>query len=102
MSMKLLFEYLLQWTILAVKTGPLARKIQFSTPILLWAEFEKHKENTEIVIFEENTSLTAQGALANCLQRLQNPKWPLGAPKIADGVWKEIEPRFLGASNNFR
>ena len=92
MSMNFLFEYLLHWTIRAVKTGPLARKIQFSTPILLWAEFEKHKENTEIVIFEENTSLTAQVALANRLQCLQNPKWPLGGPKMDDGVWKGTYP----------
>ena len=101
MSMKFLFEYLLQWTIWTVKTGPLARKIQFRTTFLLLAELEKHKENTEIVIFEKNTSLAAQGALANRLQRLKNPKWPLGAPKVANRVWKGIEPRFLGAPNNF-
>ena len=23
-------------------------------------------------------------------QRLQNPKWPPGGPKIADGVWKGV------------
>ena len=48
----------------------------------------------------ENTSLAAQGALAHRLQRrnicnvappatlhrLQNPKWPPGGPKMADGV----------------
>jgi len=25
-------------------------------------------------------------------QRLQNPKWPTGSPKMADGVWKGILP----------
>ena len=92
MSMNFLFEYLLHWTIRAVKTGPLARKIQFPTTFLLLAELEKHKKNTEIVIFEENTSLVAQGALSNCRQLLQNPKWPPEAPKIADGVWKGVYP----------
>ena len=24
--------------------------------------------------------------------RLQNPKWPPGAPKMADGVWKGVQP----------
>ena len=28
-----------------------------------------------------NTSLAALGALTHRLQRLQNPKWPLGSPK---------------------
>ena len=30
-----------------------------------------------------NTSLVAPGALAHRLQRLQNPKWPPGGPKMA-------------------
>ena len=34
-------------------------------------------------IFKVNTSLVAKGALAH---RLQNPKWPPGAPKMTDGV----------------
>ena len=44
---------------------------------------------------DENTSLAALGALAprslpgtpHCLQ---NPKWPLGGTKRADGVWKAL------------
>ena len=24
--------------------------------------------------------------------RLQNPKWPPGGPKMADGVWKGVQP----------
>ena len=32
-----------------------------------------------------NTILAAPGALAH---RLQNSKWPIGGPKMADGVWK--------------
>ena len=36
-----------------------------------------------------NTSLAAKGALAN---RLQNPKWPLGGPKMAEGLWKGVYP----------
>ena len=24
--------------------------------------------------------------------RLQNPKWPPGGPKMADGVWKGVYP----------
>ena len=43
---------------------------------------------------ENDTSLAAQGALAHHLHCLQNPKWPLGGPKIADGVWKDV---YLGA-----
>ena len=34
--------------------------------------------------------------------RLQNPKWPPGGPKIADGVWKWYHPRLLGTPVNFR
>ena len=26
------------------------------------------------------------------LHRLQNPKWPPGGPKMADGVWKGVYP----------
>ena len=37
-----------------------------------------------------NTSLAAKGALAHRLQRLKNPKWPPGGPKMADGVWKGV------------
>ena len=37
----------------------------------------------------KNTSLAAKGALAN---RLQNPKWPPGGPKMAEGVWKGVYP----------
>ena len=35
-----------------------------------------------------STSLAAPGALAHCMQRLKNPKWPPGGPKMANGVWK--------------
>ena len=38
----------------------------------------------------DDTSLVAKGALAHRLQRLENPKWPPGGPKIADGVWKGV------------
>ena len=38
---------------------------------------------------EKNTSLAAPGALAH---RLLNPKWPPGGPKMADGVWKGVQP----------
>ena len=43
---------------------------------------------------EQNTSLAAKGALAHRLQRhsLQNPKWPPGGPKMADGVLKGVYP----------
>ena len=40
----------------------------------------------------KNTSLAAPGALAHRLQRLQNSKWPLGGPKMADGVWRGVQP----------
>ena len=39
------------------------------------------------------------GALAYHLQRLQNPKWPLGNPKKAYG--EVSSPRLLGALVNF-
>ena len=49
---------------------------------------------------------SGEGALAHRLQRrtacnaappatphrLQNPKWPPGGPKIADGVWNVVYP----------
>ena len=25
-------------------------------------------------------------------ENLKNPKWPLGGPKMADGVWKGVQP----------
>ena len=55
---------------------------------------------------EKNTSLAAPGALAHRLQRLQNPKWPPVAPKMADGVWKGVQPKVIGhfkqlSLNNF-
>ena len=28
--------------------------------------------------------------------RLQNPKWPPGGPKMADGVWKGVQPKVIG------
>ena len=31
-------------------------------------------------------------------QRLQNPKWPSGGPKMADGVWKGVSPLVIGRS----
>ena len=43
----------------------------------------------ELVTYLYNTSLAAKGALAN---RLQNPKWPPGGPKMAEGVWKGVYP----------
>merc|ERR1711954_14089 len=30
--------------------------------------------------------------------RLQNPKWPPGGPKMADGVWKGVYPKVFGRS----
>ena len=48
-------------------------------------------ESTDVPLYlrmglKQNTSLAAPGALAH---RLQNPKWPLGGPKMADGVKME-------------
>ena len=34
--------------------------------------------------------------------RLQNPKWPPGCPKMAEGSGKMSTPRFLGVLSNFR
>ena len=34
---------------------------------------------------KHNTSLAAKGAMPH---RLQNPRWPPGGPKMAEGVWK--------------
>merc|ERR1711923_62259 len=31
-------------------------------------------------------------------QSPQNPKWPPGGPKMADGVWKGVYPQVLGRS----
>ena len=45
-----------------------------------------------------NTSLAALGALTHRLQRLQNPKWLLGGPKIADRIWKGAYPPVFGHS----
>ena len=45
------------------------------------------------------TSLAEPGALAH---RLQNPKWPPGAPKWQRGSGKVPTPRFLGVLSNFR
>ena len=36
-----------------------------------------------------NISLASPGALAHCLQ---NQKWSLGGPKMAEGVWKGVYP----------
>ena len=52
----------------------------------------------------KNTSLAAPGthsppAMPHCLQ---NPKWPLGGPKMADRIWKGVYTWFLGAPINFR
>ena len=40
-----------------------------------------------------NTSLAAKGALDH---RLQNPKWLLGGPKMADGIWNGARPEIVG------
>ena len=32
--------------------------------------------------------------------RLQNPKWPPGGPKMADGVWKGVYPQVFGHSKH--
>ena len=37
----------------------------------------------------QNASPAAKGTLAH---RLQNPKWPPGGPKMADGVCKGVYP----------
>ena len=42
-----------------------------------------------------NTSLAALGALTH---RLQNPKWLLGGPKMADRIWKGAYPPVFGHS----
>ena len=31
-------------------------------------------------------------------ENLKNPKWPLGGPKMADGVWKLVFPLVFGRS----
>ena len=38
------------------------------------------------IVRYKNTSLAAKGALATP-HRLQNPKWPPGGPKMAEGVY---------------
>ena len=38
---------------------------------------------------KENTRLAVLGVLAH---RMQNLKWPLGGPKMADGVWIGVYP----------
>ena len=43
------------------------------------------------------TSLAAKGALAHS-NSLQNPKWPLGGPKMVDGVRKSVNPQDFGRS----
>ena len=50
-------------------------------------------------IFEFETFLKYQSSGAGGIRsppatphRLQNPKWPPGAPKMVDGVWKEVQP----------
>ena len=48
--------------------------------------------------FQLNTSLVAPVAPTH---RLQNPKWALEGPKMADGCGKMCTPRFLGATVNF-
>ena len=45
--------------------------------------------DNDTLTFIPNTSLAAKGALAN---RLQNPKWPPGGPKIVEEVWKGVYP----------
>ena len=44
---------------------------------------------------KKKTSLGAPGALTH---RLLNPKRPTGAPKMADGVWKEVQSQVIGRS----
>ena len=41
---------------------------------------------------KHNASLVAPGDLLTACNALclQNPKWPLGGPKMADGVWKGV------------
>ena len=43
----------------------------------------------------ENTSLAAKGVARSppaTPNRLRNPKWLPGGPKMADGVWKGVYP----------
>ena len=81
--------------------------------------YEKRSQRRKKTIMV-NTCLAAKGALAHCLQhctacnaappatphRLQNPKWPPGGRKMADGVWKRVQSLVIGRSgqlllNNF-
>ena len=43
--------------------------------------------------YQKDTSLAVPGARAHSLQRLQNPKWLFGGPKMAERVWKGICPK---------
>ena len=56
-------------------------------------------KNNEYIL---NTGLPAPGAPNHRLQRLENPKWPLGAQKWLTGSGKVFISRFMGAPFNFR
>ena len=56
-------------------------------------------KNNEYIL---NTGLPAPGAPNHRLQRLENPKWPLGAQKWLTGSGKVLISRFMGAPFNFR
>ena len=49
-----------------------------------YIKYEQHRETVPTY----STSLVSPRALPHCLQRLQNPKWLLGGPKMADGAGK--------------
>ena len=68
----------------------------FRTKILLSKFFRPKKFLVHKNFWVKNkidTSLVAEGILTH---RLQNPKWPPGGPKMADGVWKGVQPKIIG------
>ena len=80
--------------------------VSLSVWIWYWYGFHYWHKYESLSRIGINTSLAAPGALTHRLQRrtacnaappatlhcLQNPKWPPGGHKMADGVWKGVYP----------
>ena len=49
-----------------------------------------------MIIIDKLLIYKASNSLPATPQRLQNPKWPPGGPKMADGVWKGVQPQVIG------
>ena len=64
-------------------------KTTHTTKCMFW-HLRKIKPMLVFQYWQKNASLTAKGALAHHLQCLQNPKWPPGAPKMGNRVWKGV------------